>query len=102
MKKDRATESMLRKTASPVPVLVHVPVPEKAMELDHEKLDVCRVNLDFAGWAYERSRALKGADRHARGRRHRVRERERERVRSGFRPQTGGENNEEEYLVETL
>ena len=36
------------------------------MELDHEKLDVYRVSLDFAGWAYERCRGLKGADRHAR------------------------------------
>lgn len=36
------------------------------MQLDHEKLDVYRVSLDFASWAYEVSRGLKGADRHAR------------------------------------
>ena len=36
------------------------------MQLDHEKLDVYRVSLDFAVWAYELSRALKGSDRHAR------------------------------------
>ena len=36
------------------------------MQLDHEKLDVYRVSLDFAAWAYELCRALKGADRHAR------------------------------------
>jgi len=36
------------------------------MQLDHEKLDVYRVSLDFAVWSYERCRSLKGADRHAR------------------------------------
>ena len=36
------------------------------MQLDHEKLDVYQVSLDFASWAYEQCRALKGADRHAR------------------------------------
>ena len=36
------------------------------MQLDHETLDVYRVSLDFATWAYELSRGLKGADRHAR------------------------------------
>jgi four helix bundle protein len=36
------------------------------MQLDHEKLDVYRVSLDFAAWSYERCRTLKGADRHAR------------------------------------
>ena len=33
------------------------------MELDHEKLDVYRVALDFAAWAYAVSRGLKGLDR---------------------------------------
>ena len=36
------------------------------MQLDHEKLDVYRVSLAFAAWAYELSRGLKGSDRHAR------------------------------------
>jgi four helix bundle protein len=36
------------------------------MQLDHEKLDVYRVSLDFAVWAYEISREPKGSDRHAR------------------------------------
>jgi four helix bundle protein len=36
------------------------------MELDHEKLDVYRVSLDFASWAYDLCRNLKGPDRHAR------------------------------------
>ena len=36
------------------------------MELDHEKLDVYQVSLDFAAWAYELCRNLKGSDRHAR------------------------------------
>ena len=34
--------------------------------LDHEKLDVYRVSLDFAAWAYELCYKLKGPDRHAR------------------------------------
>ena len=33
------------------------------MELDHEKLDVYRVALDFAAWAYTVCRSLKGLDR---------------------------------------
>ena len=33
------------------------------MELDHEKLDVYRVALDFAAWAYKVCRSLKGLDR---------------------------------------
>ncbi len=36
------------------------------MELDHERLDVYQASLDFAFWAYDLSRRLKGADRHAR------------------------------------
>ena len=36
------------------------------MELDHENLVVYRVSLDFAAWAYELCRRLKGPDRHAR------------------------------------
>jgi four helix bundle protein len=36
------------------------------MELDHEKLDVYRVALDFAAWAYALCRTLKGTDRPAR------------------------------------
>jgi four helix bundle protein len=45
---------------------VHVLVHETGMQLDHEKLEVYRVSLDFAAWSYERCRTLKGADRHAR------------------------------------
>jgi four helix bundle protein len=33
------------------------------MELDHEKLDVYRVALDFAAWVYATCRTLKGMDR---------------------------------------
>lgn len=33
------------------------------MELDHEKLDVYRVAVDFAAWAYTVCQALKGLDR---------------------------------------
>ncbi len=36
------------------------------MELDHERLDVYQVSLDFAAWAYRLCRDLKGVDRHAR------------------------------------
>ncbi len=36
------------------------------MQLEHANLDVYRVSLDFAVWAYELTRGLKGADRHAR------------------------------------
>jgi four helix bundle protein len=36
------------------------------MELDHERLDVYRVSLEFAAWAYWLCRDLKGTDRHAR------------------------------------
>ncbi len=35
------------------------------MGLDHEKLDVYRISVDFAAWAYEICRHLKGPDRHA-------------------------------------
>jgi four helix bundle protein len=36
------------------------------MKLDHEKLDVYRVALDFAAWSYSICRKLKGVDRSAR------------------------------------
>jgi len=36
------------------------------MPLDHEKLDVYRVALEFAAWAYNICRSLKGMDRSAR------------------------------------
>ena len=36
------------------------------MELDHEKLDVYHVALDFAAWAYTICRSLKGIDRSTR------------------------------------
>lgn len=36
------------------------------MMLDHEKLDVYRVSVEFAAWAYGLSRKLRGVDRHAR------------------------------------
>ncbi len=36
------------------------------MRLDHERLDVYAVALDFAAWAYELCRTLKGMDRPAR------------------------------------
>ena len=36
------------------------------MNLDHEKLDVYRISLDFAAWAYALCRDLQGTDRHAR------------------------------------
>ena len=36
------------------------------MSLDHERLDVYRLAVDFAAWAYHVSRGLKGLDRHAR------------------------------------
>lgn len=36
------------------------------MELDHEKLDVYVVSLEFAAWAYNLCRNLKGVDRYAR------------------------------------
>ncbi|MCB9501138.1 MAG: four helix bundle protein [Deferribacteres bacterium] len=34
--------------------------------LDHEKLDVYQISVLFASWAYEKSKALKGVDRHIR------------------------------------
>ena len=34
--------------------------------LDHERLDVYRVSLEFASWAYILCKSLKGMDRHAR------------------------------------
>ncbi len=36
------------------------------MTLDHERLDVYQVSLDFAAWAYGLSKSLSGMDRHAR------------------------------------
>jgi len=36
------------------------------MSLDHERLDVYCVSVDFAVWAYRICRRLEGADRHAR------------------------------------
>lgn len=39
---------------------------EKSMQLDHERLDVYRIALDFAAWAYGVCRNLKGINRHAR------------------------------------
>ena len=39
------------------------PYTRKRVELDHEKLDVYRVALDFAVWAYMVCRTLKGLDR---------------------------------------
>ena len=38
------------------------------MQLDHEKLDVYAVALDFAVWAYALCRDLKGLDRPSKGR----------------------------------
>ena len=34
--------------------------------MDHEKLDVYQVSLNFASWAYNLSKNLNGLDRHAR------------------------------------
>ena len=36
------------------------------MNLDHERLDVYQVSLDFAAWSYEQAKHLKAVDRHAR------------------------------------
>jgi four helix bundle protein len=36
------------------------------MQLDHERLDVYQVSLDFAAWAYELAKRLKSMDRHSR------------------------------------
>ena len=36
------------------------------MEFDHEKLDVYRVSLEFAGWAFGLCRNLSGLSRHPR------------------------------------
>ncbi len=36
------------------------------MQLDHERLDVYQVSLDFAAWSYQQAKQLKGLDRHAR------------------------------------
>jgi len=36
------------------------------MKLDHERLDVYQVSLDFSAWAYALSKGLKGPDHHAR------------------------------------
>ena len=42
------------------------PYTKNRMHLDHENLDVYRVSVEFAAWAYEICRGLNGADRHAR------------------------------------
>jgi four helix bundle protein len=36
------------------------------MVFDHEKLDVYRLSVEFAAWAFQLSAALNGPDRHAR------------------------------------
>ena len=36
------------------------------MRLDHERLDVYQVSLDFAAWSYELAKSLKSLDRHSR------------------------------------
>src|SRR6185369_13219904 len=36
------------------------------MELDHERLDVYQVSLDFAAWSYQLAKQLKAKDRHSR------------------------------------
>jgi four helix bundle protein len=36
------------------------------MKLDHERLDVYQVSLDFAAWAYELAKQLRTVDRHSR------------------------------------
>ena len=36
------------------------------MNLDHERLDVYQVSLDFAAWSYELAKRLKSLDRHSR------------------------------------
>ena len=36
------------------------------MKLDHERLDVYQVSLDFAAWSYELARQLRAVDRHSR------------------------------------
>ena len=36
------------------------------MEFGHEQLDVYRVSLEYVAWAYQLSKCLHGADRHAR------------------------------------
>ena len=36
------------------------------MQFDHEKLDVYRVSLDFAGWVFQLCGKLTGLNRHAR------------------------------------
>ena len=36
------------------------------MKLDHERLDVYQVSLDFAAWSYELAKQLRGVDRHSR------------------------------------
>jgi four helix bundle protein len=37
-----------------------------SMQLNHERLDVYQVSLDFAAWAYELAKPLKSIDRHSR------------------------------------
>jgi len=36
------------------------------MKLDHERLDVYQVSLDFAAWSYDLAKQLRGGDRHIR------------------------------------
>ena len=36
------------------------------MKLDHERLDVYQVSLDFAAWSYELAKPLRAVDRHSR------------------------------------
>ena len=36
------------------------------MQFGHEKLDVYRVSVQYAAWAYQAAKPLKGVDRHAR------------------------------------
>lgn len=36
------------------------------MQLDHERLDVYQVSLDFAAWSYELAKRLESLDRHSR------------------------------------
>lgn len=42
------------------------------MQLDHERLDVYQVSLDFAAWSYELAKRLKSLDRHSRDQRFRA------------------------------
>jgi four helix bundle protein len=48
-----------------VHVLVH-DLKASAVKLDHERLDVYQVSVDFAAWAYAQEKHLEAVDRHAR------------------------------------